>query len=305
MEIYTNSRADERVVTLNFPDATLATGVDAFVHKDGALLFEVGTVEAIPGEGFRAALPLHLLQHDGHISVKWAVRYTEPSDGLEYTINRVTPVEAVTPILSRAEIRAIDPFVFETNAETDKIERAVRHVVQAYTGQEFGHYVGTESVKGTGSEVLFSPRRIIELENIDGLVAGASFVVDPEGYLVRFTPWGVPPVKADYHGLHMHTGGVIHNPYGVKWQKWNEKSIYRLTGRFGWEEVPSQVKEAAKLLVNDYACADAQYRDRYLQSMTAADWRIQFHSGAFLRTGNVRADQLLSEYVVTRGWGVI
>jgi hypothetical protein len=39
--------------------------------------------------------------------------------------------------------------------------------------------------------------------------------------------------------------------------------------------------------------------------MTAADWRIQFYSGAYLRTGNVRADQLLADYVVTRGWGVI
>ena len=66
-----------------------------------------------------------------------------------------------------------------------------------------------------------------------------------------------------------------------------------------------QVKEAAKLLVNDYACAEQTYRDRYLTSMTAADWRIQFHSGAFLKTGNVRADQLLRDFVLKGGWAVI
>jgi len=91
----------------------------------------------------------------------------------------------------------------------------------------------------------------------------------------------------------------------VTWQEFKEGVIYPISGVWGYEAVPESVKEAARLLVNDYACADSQYRDRYLTSMTAADWRIQFNSGAFVRTGNVRADQLLSEYVTTRGWGVI
>lgn len=302
MEMYTNSAEIERRVFVPF--GAVATSVDAFVLKDGEEVFEFATVAATPG-GYQVTLPLFLNQHDADYTVRLVLTYTESANGEVYTLTKNVPVEVITPILSREEIRAIDSYVFETNAEADKIERAVRHVIQAYTGQEFGHYVGTQSVRGSGGDLLFSPRRIIELNSIDGLAAGASFVVDSEGYLVRYTPWGVPPVKADFHGLHMHTGGVIHNPYGVKWQKWNERLTYKLDGRFGWEEVPAPVKEAAKLLVNDYACADAQYRDRYLTSMTAADWRIQFHSGAFLRTGNVRADQLLSEYVVTRGWGVI
>jgi hypothetical protein len=160
--------------------------------------------------------------------------------------------------------------------------------------------------KGNGSGVLALPRRLLSIDTFNGLAANPSyFSIGNEGYTLRYFPWGVPPVKADYHGLHQHVGGVIHNPNHVKWQKFAEGYLYEIGGHWGFESVPDQVKEAAKLLVNDYACADAQYRDRYLVSMTAADWRIQFNSGAYLRTGNARADHLLSDFVRTRGWGVI
>lgn len=301
MEIYTNAKAADRTVFLPFPDAV--NSVDAFVYKDGVLLFEIATVTAIPGEGFSAVLPLHLLQHDGDLKVHWTVKYTEPSDSTEYTINRVTPVEVVTPILSKAEILAV--WDTATPDEVETIEKVVRHVIQAYTGQEFGHWHGTTTVKGDGTPALYSPTKIIELTGVSGNAPITGWALDPDGHIVYRFPWGVPPVKADYHNLHYHTGGVIHNPNHVSLSQW-AKGTYELTGRFGWEEVPAGVKEAAKLLVNDYACADSQYRDRYLESMTAADWRIQFNSGAFKATGNVRADQLLGEFVVTRrGWGVI
>lgn len=309
MEIYTNAAAANRTVFLEFPDAV--TSVDCFVYQDGVELFEIATVTAIPSEGFSAVLPLHLLQHDSDYKVHWTVKYLEPSDGEEYTINRVTPVEVVTPILTASEIRAIDSVVFAEDSEVFKIEKAVRHIIQAYTGQEFGHFIGTERVKGDGGPALFLPHRIIELIEVNGAAVGNHFSVDPDGYILRQRHSGptygfpeVPPVKADFYGYHMHVGGVIHNPNNVSLRNWT-KETHSIYGRWGYETVPAAVKEAAKLLVNDYACADSQYRDRYLQSMTAADWRIQFNSGAFLRTGNVRADQLLSDFVVTRGWGVI
>lgn len=313
MEMYTNSSRDDRTVFMPF--GSIATTIDVYVSRDGQPTVELTTVErdAVRG-GYTAVLPLFMVQFDGDVTVTYVITYTEdvdyivndPEDNVPqtYTITKNVNVKVVTPILTKSEIRDIDPDVFDTDAEVVKIEKAVRHIIQAYTGQEFGHYLGTQTVRGTASKALFSPKRIIELQAVNGVFPAFKYQVDPDGYVIRHYPWGVPPVKADYHELHMHTGGVIHDPNNVRWAYWSNRS-YELTGRFGWEEVPASVKEAAKLLVNDYACADSQYRDRYLTSMTAADWRIQFHSGAFVRTGNVRADQLLSDFVVTRGWGVI
>ena len=301
MEIYTNAPAPQRRVVVPF--GAVPSSVDAFVYRDGVMVHEYTTVEVVTG-GIAVTIPLFLNQFDGNIAVHFSITYAE--DGETYTVNRSVPVNMVTPILSFAEIREIDANVFASDAEATKIEKAVRHIIQAYTGQEFGQFIGEKAVKSSGGPVLFLPAKLQAITAFNGqLFDSAHFLISEDGYTLRHYPWGVPPVKADYHGLHMHTGGVIHNPNSVRVGQFKDGHHYRINGSWGYDEVPAQVKEAAKLLVNDYACADAQYRDRYLQSMTAADWRIQFNGGAFVRTGNVRADQLLSDYVVTRGWGVI
>lgn len=309
-EIYTNSAPANRTVVLDFPYLTGAT-IDAVVVDDlGEELFVfTGPAGATgPADGpdsfITLTLPLFLCQFDSRLHIQYEVTYFEDANDQTYTIAKDQPVDIVTPILTKAEIKA----VWETATDTEvvTIEKAVRHVIQAYTGQEFGRYIGTLACRGTGGETLALPRRLMELTGFEGYPATpVNFVIQNNGYTLRHYPWGVPPVKADAWGLHMHVGGVIHNPNNVKVETFANNRDYLVEGHWGWPAVPDAVKEAAKLLVNDYACADAQYRDRYLVSMTAADWRIQFYSGAYLRTGNVRADQLLSDYVVTRGWGVI
>lgn len=303
MEMYTNSTAPNRKVAIQF--GATPSSIDAYVYRDGEMVHEFLTATANPTAGdVSVTIPLFLNQFDGNISVAFSITYSE--DGELYTINKAVPVNMVTPILTFAEIREIDANVFANEVDVITIEKAVRHVIQAYTGQDFGHFIGEKTVKSTGGPVLFLPSKLLSISGFNGQAFDEThFQIGDDGYTLRHYPWGVPPVKADYRGLHMHTGGVIHNPNNVKLGNFAEGRIYRVDGNWGYEEVPAAVKEAAKLLVNDYACADAQYRDRYLQSMTAADWRIQFNGGAFVRTGNVRADQLLSDYVVTRGWGVI
>lgn len=301
MEMYTNAAAADRMVTVPFADPGAITGIDVFAYKDGVQVHEFLTVTPFDDD-LSVTVPMHLNQHDGVFEIRWAISYTE--DGTPHTVSKIVPVTMVTPILSKPEIRAV--WTNSSDAEVVRIEKAVRHIIQAFTGQEFGQFHGVKSVKSIGGPVLRLPNRLIEIYSFNGRAASDThFLISDEGHTLRWYPWGVPPVKADYYGLHMHTGGVIHNPNLVKWQEFNNGAHYRIGGRWGYDAVPEAVKEAAKLLVNDYACADSQYRDRYLTSMTAADWRIQFNSGAFLRTGNVRADQLLSEYVTTRGWGVV
>lgn len=299
MEIYANSSATDRQVLIEFPDTPVS--MDVFIDDDGTVT-EIQTLVAVPGEGYTFTLPLRLAQEDRTLKVTSVITFEE--DGGLHTIEKRMTIDVVTPILSKREIKAV--WDTATPQEVVTIEKAVRNIIQAHTGQQFGLYTGTLGVKGQGSRSLMLPRRLVSLDAVNGADAKYNYEVDSSGYIVTHYPWGVPPVKADYYGLHQHVGGVIHNPNNVRLGVFEDGRQFNLTGKWGWPQVPEQVKEAAKLLVNDYACADSQYRDRYLVSMTAADWRIQFNAGAYVRTGNVRADQLLAEYVVLHsGWGVI
>lgn len=295
MEIY---RQTENVVSFQPPEDSEELSVTAtFNDGDPISLTPVPGSEAAPVR--RYVLPY--LNDEGVVRVFWSFR-TNTFSGNEI-VTVTDTYDVVTRILSDVEIREVHPAA--TKDEIIRIERATRHIINAHTGQRFGRSVGDRKVRGTGSKSLFLPERLLSLESVNGVSASSRYVVDADGYVLRHYPWGVPPVKADFDGLHMHVGGVIHNPNSVNMAEWKKSQYFTIGGIWGWEQVPQQVKEAAKLLVNDYACADIAYRDRYLASMTAADWRIQFHAGAFTNTGNVRADQLLSDYVIRKGWAVL
>ena len=293
MEIYRQSTSN-KVYFLAPEDATV---VSATASLNGGTPVNL----TLSSDANKRTATLPFIDNEGIVVVDWTFTTNTFSGSEEVTVSDT--YEVVTPILSDFEIKEIHPQA--TPYEAVRIEAAVRHIIEAHTGQRFGKFVGEYNVRGSDNNVLQLPSRLMQLETVNGSDATGYFTIEADGYLMRHFPWGVPPVKADYYGLHQHVGGVIHNPNNVKLGEFYKSMTYTINGIWGWNEVPPKVKEAAKLLVNDYACGDNAYRDRYLTSMTAADWRIQYNSQAFAKTGNVRADQLLSDYVLKRGWAVI
>lgn len=295
MEIYSNEYTE---ISFEAPSASTDVSVTASFNDSPEISLSI--IPETEAEKVKKVL-LPYVDNEGLMLVKWTFE-ANTFDGIrDVVVEQVYDV--VTPILSDIEIKEIHPNA--TEYELNRIEKAVRHIINAHTGQTFGKYVGVREVRGNNNINLPLPARLISINEVNGSVASPYFEIIGGGYYLRHYPFGVPPVKADYDGLHYHTGGIIHNPNNVKMQQFNSATVYDVDGIWGWESVPDRVKEAAKLLVNDYACGDANYRDRYLVSMTAADWRIQFHSGAYLKTGNVRADQLLNDYVLKHGWAVL
>ena len=291
MELLTDTVAEIRFY---HPTADTSGVTASWSKNDGTWITNVLTE---PGDGY-TSFKLPYQSEEANVHVRWT--FTIPGSGT-HTKNEFYRV--VAPYLTKRDIIDLDPDI--SDAEFLRAEAAVRHIINAHTGQSFGKFTGTLSVQGNGTRSLALPMKLISLDTVNGATALSHFEIVGDGYYINYYPWGVPPIKADYYGLHMHRGGVIHNPNYVKLGEFPKNEVYNITGSWGWEQVPPAIKEAARLLFNDYACGDSAYRDRYLTSMTAADWRIQFHSGAFRQTGNVRADQLLAEYVLKRGWAVI
>lgn len=307
MEIYTNS--SERTAYLDVPVNPTGSAIEVTV-LDGSVVVHTPSTVSFEDGRLSFVLPFAFTQSDKKYVIRWKFPYTE--DGQNYEYDNTNELDVVTPILPINDIKYIlneegeDEY---TLPEMAIVEKAVRYIVQAHTGQSFGKFIGKKSVTGSGDNFLRLPMKLISLASInDSPYWNEALAVRGSGWYLQSKTFGVPPIRADFDGWHEdpYSGSVpIVAPRHRALFSFADNHEYIIDGIWGWNSVPAAVKEAARLLINDYACGDNNYRDRFLTSMTAADWRIQFHDGAFSNTGNVRANQLLSEFVLRRGWVVI
>ncbi len=265
------------------------------VDKNGVQVGSSKNAEVVNGVA-TAKLPYSVTLSDAKISVN--LRFNYESE----VFNLTKKIRVSTPYIDLWEIKEI--LETQDDEEATTVERAVRNNINAHCGQQFNTYDGVLQGRGGGSSRIDLPDRLRTLRTVNGY-DGSNYEIDAGGWIVRPRGFGIPSVKSDAYGYHMHTGGVIHNPNNVRLDVYPRSKTVDIDGIWGWEEVPTAVTEAMKLLVEDYACQEATYRDRYIANMTAADWRFEFNEGAFSRTGNVRADQMLEEFVVQRGWVLI
>lgn len=283
MEIY---NGEATTIKVDLPAGTTGP-VTVNVKRDGTTI--IGPINPVLADNsITVDIPYVHTVLDGDLTIETSFMLTGSN------LTKVTAARIVTPLLTIEEIREILPQA--TDDEIKRVERKVRSVIEAFTGQYFGKYSGTLNVYGSGDSFLYSPRRII---SITGLVYnGTAFNTD--GFVITREGWAVTPVKGWVRvdsisdGDIFRSGPVITSPYGTA--TFTSGISYGIQGTFGYEYVPLDVKEAARALVNDYACQESLYRERYISDIRAADWRFAFNTGAFAGTGNVVADQLLAGY---------
>lgn len=306
MELYTGTVP---TVEFEYPTAS-GTVVSAVTYSINGATAVATTPTNTSG---KATATLPYLQTEGTVSVTWTFTISNQS----YTDTQT--YEIVTPILKFDEIASIlnplDPVTSPTdNDQVKAVESAVRHIINVSCGQSFGKQLSvSKSVTGEGRPSLALPMRLINLISIDGNIEWPMQVnVLGDGWFIQFKNRGIPTIRSDFEGFHYDpsnqaysSDAPIYAPRAYRHYHFLTNRNYTVTGDWGWLSVPNAVREAAKLLINDYACGDAMYRDRFLNAIQAADWQLEFNPGAFRGTGNVRADQLLEPYVIRRGWLVV
>lgn len=308
---------------LEFSLPTNNTEVDTATYSFNGGEPQTLTVTVTDGVA-KAQMPY--LPLDGEAAVDWVFKI----GGETFTESEFYDI--VTPYLSMKEIEGMGL----SADEAKKVESAVRHVINAHTGQSFGYEKDkTITIEGHGDTAVRLPKRLIELKSLSTLTSvldHRAAIITSDGWYLKKSWAEVSSVKntnSRYWGE--YSGGVFDNniygdpdgdgdgpfvgPLGTRPGEvtvapnsrgratpWKDDYPFEVTGDWGYKRVPEPVKEAARLLVNDYACAEQLYRDRYLESIKAADWRLQFSSRAWDHTGNARADHLLSEFVLMDWW---
>lgn len=264
-----------------------ASDVTATVTRDGEV------VSTATGDTF--TLPFAITGYDGPFQVEW-----DFTVGDQTGQKRFESHEVVTPYWTVSDIRSEITFPSDvTDGQIIKTERYVRRIIERYCGQKFGRRHATLPVVGTASGELRLPERLIGFESIDGFDT-----LTPEYYAVRGNGWYLG-ANVDFPDGDFVFTAVIRDPFELWDRGFKENSVYKVTGYWGYDDVPINVKDAAAILIEQYLCPDSEYRDRYITSGQYADAQFEYDGKAFDGTGNVIADQLLGEFVRSRLFAVI
>lgn len=292
---------------VNFYGPTPNTAITTVTYSVNGVGPIVGTFTPVASDSSAWELQLPYLGSDTNdVEVVWNFTIAGLPDFFDETFS----YSVVTPYLTVREVKTIFPEA--SNEEAMEVEAVVRHVINAHTGQSFGFDRSkTLTVEGHGEGALRLPERLVQLEGVSTLtdiLNPLSAIITSDGWYLKKRWTDVVSTRTTdntYFAEDPRPGGIIYAPsLDGKAGQWREDYPFNITGDWGYKVMPTAVKEAARLLVNDYACSEVAYRDRYLESIKAADWRLQFSTRAWEYTGNVRADQLLSEYVIL-DWALI
>jgi len=297
-------RGSSETVKVTVPTSVKATvsSIDVFAVENGRAIYEFQTVSSTP-DGYEVALPWSLARQDRDFNVEWRITYTE--GGIPFSIVENTYVQIVTPILPLAEIAQIagyDTSTPEGAQDTLDLERRVRYGVQTYTGQNFGKFAGVMQVSGNGASKLNLPAPLLEFKGIafDGVLrTNHGMTLINNGWALSSGNIYIDNIKQappEWMLDRFSSNGKIYAPMLYGHSRFVDGTEYTIEGVWGYNDVPGDVKQAARLLVQDYSCDESLWRERYIDSVRAGDWRFEFNAQAFTGTGNVQADQILAGY---------
>jgi len=234
-------------------------------------------------------LPYFAVQSEGKVNV--TLNFNEGAD--QYSVEK--KVDVVTPYLELWEVREILP----NASERDLVlaESAARHVIEAHCNQSFGFEKDVvKQIQGAG-KYLESERRIIRLTAIND----KPYNIPINGYVFYFGDQWIGVKQAPDEAIAQE---IIQYPYLGQTRFFDPNQVYNVRGDFGYEEIPSAVKDSMMELISQYGCYDDTYRKKYLESLASADYRITYNSEVWAGTGNADVDMLLEEYV-RKDWIVV
>lgn len=218
-----------------------------------------------------------------------------------YTLNavsgtKVEKIETVVPYASVQDLFDVAP----DGASYEEIKAAelyARLLIESYCGQRFYPYEDQLFSYGNDKDILLLPQRILDVDKIEwnGSVL-YSDTVNEFGNDVN--------ISSTSKAIRIIPSDSSDPTYEPGHSYFHDRQRYDVTGTFGWEEPPPAVLAAAKLIANDFFCKESTWKNRYVKSISASDWRIVFDPEITRGTGNATADRILEPYV-SHNWAVI
>jgi hypothetical protein len=195
--------------------------------------------------------------------------------------------DVVSPYATVQEIVASGNFnISDINARNYKspttirdMESVARHVINAYTGRQFGRFYDTRTFDGTDKDRLYSDEHFSWVGAVS-VVGGDILYTETNGNEVEISPSG--------HLVSILDGGeTLGFPEGYR---------YRVTGIYGEKSVPYDIQLAAKMLTIHYLCEDASKQNKYIEQTKFGESALKTNRLAFAGTGLMAVDRILEPY---------
>jgi hypothetical protein len=201
--------------------------------------------------------------------------------------------DAFTPLLKASEFFADFPDLSDFDSQFPQVERLIRHTIQGYTNTKFGPYVDkTLEIQGDGGDSLYLPVRITALTSVtsnfgDDYTDQVEIAPNDDHCIQRQGRFRVPfftDVKRD--DIMFDTARMF-----------DERFTFSIVGDFGFEVVPVNVSEAAKLLLNQGLGDNEiiEMRRQGANRIKLGDFFVFLTADQFGSTGNSTADMLLGQ----------
>lgn len=199
-------------------------------------------------------------------------------------------------------IRPYGTFTSGTASENDawhKNESLARAIIDSVVIGGFYSKIKTVEETGNGTDYLSIWDRFYDIDSVteNGLDITEAIVFSPNKSALMKTYTEYPQRnRSESAPLIIPGGSGDLSPYGFNYVDFPAGANYFITGKFGYQYIPSDIKQAADLLVHDISCGKLDYYTRYVTTYNTDQYRIQFDPKMFSGTGNIIVDRILQNY---------
>lgn len=251
---------------------------------------EATLITATPYNYYEATIGPDVTANTGKYEIEWV--YDIITNDTTYNMTPREQFSVVVPYVGLAEMMSFPELASYAAKELRAMERLVAGIIDVYTNQTFNREDNLSvTILGQDSDQLALPRRIINLDTVSVLdydeaidpypiTEYVKFDTDNRWILRRRKDWDVDRKI---------------NPVS-SYRFFKYPTLYQVTGDWGWDFVPQDVSRAAGILIKEYFCEDAKYRDKFIDNIRAGDWRMEFKVTGDETTGSANADMLLTGY---------
>lgn len=285
MEILRNNTNTELelLTNIDYDDAATAT----VLNLSSGILYGVDDIVIVMGGASKAAvlLPAEFNKYDfdGYVTI-----FNDSDDIIfETGFSTVRPYCSISDVATTLNI---------TELQAKQYERLARYVIDSKTGG-FKFTYKQKEVLGLGTDILLIDEKIHKLFKLyqnEELIYDVNLETNEYEYFLNVSKTGIIRELEANDENRLNYKKVWRDRY--YWTEFPEDYDYIVEGEFGYFVIPYEITEAIELLMNDLACGNNRYLNKYIESVDTDGFDITYFAEGLFGTGNLIVDNILTKY---------